>query len=364
MTLAISHRPHTGQPLASLLQRGLAVGVVIFMAALAFGAPVAAADSTFTPNTAASELARLLNGERVTNGLPALAVDPFLADKARDGAVTCPNGAGTMAGRAKDMAVNDFFSHNLRLCPTYDVGDALSSWGYKSYIGEILADNFGYDFTSFPYDYGCDVHQANCGGGSTSAPTTVAMASYQFMTSQSHRDVVLSSSYDRFACGAWQIPWVGHTGQYGTYYACMFAFGPGTAPAPTPSPTPAPTATPTPAPTATTAPTATPAPTVTPAPTIAPTPPKVTLAADYRSGGWIRFRATARDGQGVSLMRFYVDGKLKAKLSCYNKTICTKTVWVKLSTLTRGYHTATWRATDRAGTWSSYSSGTHRFRRY
>ena len=87
--------------------------------ALALGTPVVASGATFTPDTAAAELIRLLNGERTTHGLPALAVDPFLAYEARDGAVACPDGSGTMVGRAKDMATSNFFSHALHLCPSY-----------------------------------------------------------------------------------------------------------------------------------------------------------------------------------------------------------------------------------------------------
>jgi hypothetical protein len=91
--------------------------------ALALGTPVVASGATFTPDTAASSgdhaHERLLDGERTTHGLPAHAVDPFLAYEARDGAVACPDGSGTMVGRAKDMATSNFFSHALHLCPSY-----------------------------------------------------------------------------------------------------------------------------------------------------------------------------------------------------------------------------------------------------
>ena len=243
MTTALPHRDHDNRSPAALLQRGLGVGVALLVAALALAAPAAASGATFTPNAAASELVRLLNGERATHGLPALAVDSFLALKARDGAVVCPDGSGTMEGRAKDMATHNYFAHALRLCPTYDVGDAMTSWGFTSYLGEIIGYNGGYDFNPFPYQYGCDVRQANCTGATTTAPTTVAIASYGFMTSQAHRDIVLSTLYDRFACGAWQ------TAAGTTYYSCMFAYGPGTGSVPTPAPTPAPTPKLTPAPT-------------------------------------------------------------------------------------------------------------------
>ena len=193
----------------------------------------AAADPTFTPDGAASELMRLLNGERTTHGLPALAIDPFLAAQARDGAIDCPNGAGTMEGRAKDMALSGFFAHSLRLCQTYDILDAMYAWGYRGTYGENIAMNGGYDYSPYPYQFGCDVHQANCTGANTHAPTTAAIASYQFMTSQGHRDNALSTAYDRFACGAWAAP----NGQ-DKYYACIYAYGPGTRAAPPPPPGP------------------------------------------------------------------------------------------------------------------------------
>ena len=227
-------------------ERARSVLVVVF--ALLFTGvttgSAAASGSTFTPDGAASELMRLLNGERTTHGLAALAIDPFLAAQARDGAIDCPNGAGTMEGRAKDMALSGFFAHTLRLCQTYDILDAMDAWGYRGTYGENVAWNGGYDYDPFPYQFGCDVHQDNC-GASTQAPTTVAIAAYGFMTSQGHRDNALSTAYDRFACGAWPTP----DGQ-SHYYACIYASGPGTrqAPAPTPTPTPTPTPAPTPTP--------------------------------------------------------------------------------------------------------------------
>lgn len=268
MTPALPRRGRDNRGFAPLLRRGFGVGVAWLVIALALAAPVAAVGATFTPNTAASELMRLLNGERTTHGLPALAADSFLAYEARDGAVACPDGSGTVAGRAKDMATHNFLSHALRLCPTYDVGAAMRSWGYASYLGEIIASNTGYNFNPFPYQYGCDVHQANCDGAMTSGPTTVAIASYQYMTSQGHRDVVLSTLYDRFACGAWQTA-------YGSFYACMFASGPGTGSVPTAAPAAIPTPVPTSTPTLSPTPTPTPMPpnqTATPMATPGPTP--------------------------------------------------------------------------------------------
>jgi uncharacterized protein YkwD len=228
--------------------------VGLLVVGLPVGGAVHAADPAFTPDGAAAGLMTLLNGERTANGMPPLEIDPFLAAQARDGTIDCPNGAGTMEGRAKDMALHDFFSHDLRICgikpstgALYNILDALRDWGYAGYVGENVALNGGYDYYPFPYQFGCDVRQANCTGAETHAPTSVAIASYQFMTSPGHRAVALSPGFDRFACGAWETPnAVDH------YYACIYAFGPGTreAPAPTtPAPTPTPLPTPTPIPT-------------------------------------------------------------------------------------------------------------------
>ena len=221
------------------MRRAIAVYLCLLLAAISLAAPAAAA-TTFTPDRATAELVRLLVGERAGHGLPALAVDPFLASAARDGAVVCPDGAGTMAGRAKDMALHDYLSHQLRLCPSYDVLHAMYGWGYVGMNGENIASNSGYNFLPYPYDFGCDVAQANCTGPSTRAPTTVAIAAYQWMTSPGHRALVLSTTVDRWGCGSWEGPTAAdHT------YVCLFAYGPGTAVAPTPSPSATPRPTPT-----------------------------------------------------------------------------------------------------------------------
>ena len=106
----------------------------LLLVGLPIAAGVAAAGAVFTPTAAESEVVRLLNGERTHAGLPALAIDPFLAAQARDGAIDCPNGPGTMQGRAKDMALSGFFSHDLRICGNdpygrpYNILDAMYAW--------------------------------------------------------------------------------------------------------------------------------------------------------------------------------------------------------------------------------------------
>jgi uncharacterized protein YkwD len=231
------------------------IGVLgLLLVGLPIAGAVAASGAVFTPDAAASEVMRLLNGERAQAGLPTLAIDPFLAAQARDGAIDCPNGAGTMEGRAKDMALHDFFSHNLRICGNdpanglpYDILDAMYAWGYLGMDGENLAYNSGYDYDPIAYQFGCDVHEMNCTGGTTQAPSTVERAARAWMASQGHRDNALSTAYDRFGCGAWESP----APESYHYYACLYAYGPGTreAPAPTPTPEPTPTPAPTPIPT-------------------------------------------------------------------------------------------------------------------
>jgi hypothetical protein len=86
------------------------------------------------------------------------------------------------------------------------------------------------------------VHEQNCNGATTQAPTTVAVTAHGWMDSQGHRDNVLSTNFDRWGCGAWESP----APESSHYYVCIFAFGPGTRVAPSPTPTPAPTPTPEP----------------------------------------------------------------------------------------------------------------------
>lgn len=226
--------------------RFLAVAIVAVLAT-SLGVAVAPARAAGGASTLAADLVWLFNGERAHAGLPALRIDPFLTTKAMDGDVVCPNDASLVAhGRSQDHAVYGWVGnpHYLRLCPTYSVLDAMFAWDYLGTNGEISAFNGGYDENPFPYQFGCDVHQENCGGTTTTAPTAVAIASYGFMTSQGHRDQVMSASYDRIGCGVW----VATSGDH--YFDCMFSnTGPNetidppssmTFPAPSPSPTPSP----------------------------------------------------------------------------------------------------------------------------
>jgi hypothetical protein len=243
------------------------------------------------------------------------------------------------------MALSGYFSHQLRLCPTYDVGWAFQSWGYTTSLGEIIAFNGGYNFSPFPYQFDCDVREGNCTGVTATAPATVAMASYQFMTSQGHRDVVLSSLYDRFACGAWEVPWPDYPGEFETYYSCLFAQGPGVGVVPSPTPLasdgPTPVSPEEPAPTVPT-PTITPSPTATPAPTSPTSPaPTITPLVTRRSGGRGRLAALVRDRAGLHVVLLVVDGHLRHRTWCHGAFVCAPASWL---TLSRGHHRITWTA--------------------
>jgi uncharacterized protein YkwD len=307
--------PSGGGPRVPGSGRLLAIVLALCVAAPIAATPALAADPAFTPDGAAAELARLLNGERAAQGLPALAIDPFLALKARDGAVACPDGSGTVEGRAKDMASSGYFSHSLRLCPTYSALDAMAGWGYTAARGEIIAMNSGYGYGAQGYTYGCDVGGSGCGGGSTTAPATVGVAAHGFMTSQGHRDIVLSPAYDRFACGAWQVDWVSQPGSYTRYYACMFSFGPGAA---TPPPTPDRTA------------------------------PAVSTRIS-RSGSTWTFRATFRDSGGLATAVVYVDGRRLSHWTLGGARSASRSARKRTWTMPRGWHTVAWKVTDKAG---------------
>jgi len=237
----------------------------LFMLLIAFGTAVTvltwAAPTTLAAGPAdpqAKELVRLINGERAYHGLRALKVDSFLAGKARDGVVTCPNDATlTMAGRAKDFAVYGYpsNSHRLRLCPSYSAMDAMKKWGYNTYRGEVTALNGGYGTAAHAYTYGCTPSLRTCPGTTTSSFYTSVRAVTNWMSSATHY-AVLMGNYDRIGCGAW----IGSSGTY--FYDCMVSRGgrtvPRTSTKSTTTRVAGATATPTPSPTASPSPTGTP----------------------------------------------------------------------------------------------------------
>jgi hypothetical protein len=219
------------------------------------------------------EVTRLINVARTAVGKHALNVDVFLASKARDGSIPCPDDPDkTISGRAKDFSTYGKMDHKLRLCDadgyalstTSFVSTLQNAWGYGA-VGEILLVNGGYGQGQFLYTYK---------GVSTWTYATTGHAMLGWATSPSHWNIVMGS-YDRVGCGAWT------PGGTTIWYACLFAGG-GPAPSgvtapPTKSPfndplppsaaTPVPTATPKPAtPKPATPKPATPKPVVTPKP--------------------------------------------------------------------------------------------------
>ena len=222
--------------------RGLApFAVALAMAALLLPVwSVPAARAASAADAQASAAVRLINGERAYWGKTALRPDSYLAGKARDGSVWCPNNSSlVMAGRAKDMAVSGYFSHNLRLCPGYDIIDAMATWGYTRGRGEIISYN-SVGVQTVSYAYGCSPSIATCPGPATTTYNTVARAMSGWMRSSVHYSII-TGSYDRVGCGAW----VSSSGVY--YYACLFAAGG----SPIVTPRPRPVATPRPKPVAT-----------------------------------------------------------------------------------------------------------------
>ena len=341
----------------STTARGTGVlGLSLVLAGLLAGGAVAASGPQFTPGNAESELIRLINGERAANGAPPLVVDPFLQWVARDGPVDCPNGGETMEGRAKDMAVHDFFSHDLRTCGIkpgttglYSIIDAMHNWGY-SIVGENAAMDGGFAYTATTYQFGCDVDHANCTGGTTQAPSTVATAAYGWMGSPGHRFNILTTAYARFGCGAWELP---APDSY-HYYVCMFAYGPGTREAPAPTPTPV--ATPTPDPTPTPEPTPDPTPEPTPAwdetaPLVTSLTAPIVATARNRSftSAW-----SATDNDGVSE---YVTGIRKGSGMWKEQPAQTGTTRT-FSGLSPGTWHVGVRAVDAAGNWSDFRQRT------
>jgi hypothetical protein len=201
----------------------VALGLALFSATLAWQVPAATAASG-PLDSQASELVRLINGARAANGKSALNIDVFLASKARDGAIPCPDTSGSIAGRARDFAAYGTMSHSLRQCGSASY--ALSSktmvsmmqtaWGYGS-VGEIDLVNGGYGNGAYLYSV--------AGSRSTWMSWTYSTTGHGMQgwkSSSSHWNIIVGN-YSRVGCGGWAS---GST----YYYDCLFAKG-----GPTPS---------------------------------------------------------------------------------------------------------------------------------
>ncbi len=211
--------------------------------------PVPADLASATTDAFGAELMRLVNLDRAALGRPAFQVDPGLVAIARDASFTCPTDPGlTLRGRAADMAARSYFGHYVAGCykagttTSYPALDIVRSvFGYTLARSEILHWNtLGSAATT--YRLGCDIAGGSCVGGTTTTPTSVAMAQRSFMGSTAHRTSQLAA-YERFGCGSATTP-----GTTKTYFACLFADGgPALAPIATPAPAPAPVVDPAPA---------------------------------------------------------------------------------------------------------------------
>ena len=170
---------------------------------------------------------RLVNLDRAALGRPAFQVDPGLVAIAGDRSFTCPtNPALTLRGRAADMATRSYFGHYVAGCykagtttayPALDI--VRSVFGYTQVRSEILHWNSSGVAAATTYRLGCDIGGGSCTGGTTTTPTTVAMAQRSFMGSTPHRTSQLAA-YQRFGCASAITP-----GTTKTYFACLFADG-------------------------------------------------------------------------------------------------------------------------------------------
>jgi uncharacterized protein YkwD len=86
-----------------------------------------------------------------------------------------------------------------------------------SSIGENLAAN-NYPSSKVDYDTGCSLNGGRC-DGSISLPRSVAVAEEGWMRSSTHRGLVLSTTFRRFGCAAWNGSADHHV------YSCYFIAG-------------------------------------------------------------------------------------------------------------------------------------------
>lgn len=277
--MRIRHRLRTG-----VVSSALGLGALALAVSLVWAVPGAKAASG-AANVEATEMVRLINGVRSAEGKPALRVDPFLAKKASDGDIACPDDASqSVEGRAKDFATYDYMSHSLRLCGSSGVELSSvkfvsmvgSAYGYWN-VGEIDLANGGYGTGKYLLSYTASAAPHQTWYSWTYATTGHGILGW--LSSSSHRAIVMGT-YDRVGCGAW----LGSTGKF--YYDCVFSKGGaspnGTVAPPTTSPfsdpVPTPVATPTKVPTPVPTPRPTPRPTRVPAP-VSPKPTVRTTAA-------------------------------------------------------------------------------------
>jgi hypothetical protein len=186
----------------------LAAVLVALLVPAPAGVVRAAAYDRFYANFAGEELMRAINADRVALGRSPYVADPVLEGIARDRPATCPSNASlTIRGRARDMADRGYLGHTVPGCQdatgaAFDTFSLLHLFGYGyASAGEAVANN-DYPTRATTYATGCDVGGGSC-RGSLTMPWTVARAEQTFMGSSLHRALVLSTTFTRFGCGAW-----------------------------------------------------------------------------------------------------------------------------------------------------------------
>jgi hypothetical protein len=199
------------------LVSAMAIGLSLLTTSLVWQVqPVQAGTSL---NAQANELVRLINGDRAAAGKRVLSVDPFLASKATNGTIPCPDApTQNINGRTLDFATWGNMSHLLRLClsPTYALSTTSfvsvlqTAWGYGN-VGEIDLVNAGFGNGQFLYTFT---------GSQTWSTWTYATTGHALMgwnSSSSHWNIVMGT-YDRVGCGGW-------SSGASYYYDCLFALG-------------------------------------------------------------------------------------------------------------------------------------------
>ena len=280
-------------PRIRVIRNSAAVAVALLAASMLTQLPVAKG-ATEVRNDA-NEAVRLIDGARVAAGKPALRVDLFLASKASNGSIPCPDTSGTIGGRAADFAAYNQSNHLLRNCGvpagTYQlsatkfVDELRARMGYgNAAVGEIIGVNGGYGSGKYLFGYKA---------WSTWTYSTTGNIVKAWLGSGTHASIILGT-WDRMACGAWS------PGGSTIFYDCLFARnGPAPAgvaspptrspfgdPVPAPAATPVRTTSPVSAPTAlSVAPSRTASPSPARTPTASPTStPSPTAAPSFFAG--------------------------------------------------------------------------------
>lgn len=171
-------RHHPGGGRAPVL--AVLVALVALLAGLAGAVVPAAPASAADDGGFASRMLELLNQQRASAGLTALQWSPGLAAVAEDSPY---NGCGfTVAGRAKDMGVRNYFSHTILGCGTQTVFNVLSVTGI---VSSANGENIAWM------------------SGTTDPKLAAERLVNDMMASPGHRANILSPDYNTVGIGSW-----------------------------------------------------------------------------------------------------------------------------------------------------------------